>query len=73
MGDVVMPGDSLTNITSLKKENKNEKEIVILGPGVRREDDAVLICKAGVLRKREPAVYYVDSYQKRYRISFLEE
>jgi len=76
VGDVVMPGDSLTNITSFKKENKNEKEIVILGPGLRREDDAVLICKAGVLRKREPAVYYVDSYQKRYRtykISFLEE
>ncbi|XP_012055894.1 PREDICTED: exosome complex component RRP40 [Atta cephalotes] len=66
VGDVVMPGDSLTNITSFKKENKNEKEIVILGPGLRREDDAVLICKAGVLRKREPAVYYVDSYQKRY-------
>ncbi|KYN18856.1 PREDICTED: exosome complex component RRP40 [Trachymyrmex cornetzi] len=69
VGDVVMPGDSLTNITSFKKENKkrdHEKEIVILGPGLRREDDAVFICKAGVLRKRDPAVYYVDSYQKRY-------
>lgn len=66
MGDVVMPGDSLTNIKSFKKESKSEKEIVILGPGLRREDDAVFVCKAGVLRKREPAVYYVDSYQKRY-------
>lgn len=68
VGDVVMPGDSLTNIKSFKKESKSEKEIVILGPGLRREDDAVFVCKAGVLRKREPAVYYVDSYQKRYRI-----
>jgi len=67
VGDVVMPGDSLSNIAPGKKEKRNEKEIVILGPGLRREGDAVLVCKAGVLRKREPAVYYVDSYQKRYR------
>lgn len=66
MGDVVMPGDSLKNIMPVKKEGKNEKELVILGPGLRREGDAVFVCKAGVLKKREPAVYYVDSYQKRY-------
>ncbi|KAL0125127.1 hypothetical protein PUN28_004339 [Cardiocondyla obscurior] len=64
--DTVMPGDSLGNVASLKKEGKNEKEVVILGPGLRREGEAVLVCKAGILRKREPAVYYVDSYQKRY-------
>jgi len=67
VGDVVMPGDSLSNIVPGKKEKRNEKEIVILGPGLRREGDTVLVCKAGILRKREPAVYYVDSYQKRYR------
>ncbi|XP_011883324.1 PREDICTED: exosome complex component RRP40 [Vollenhovia emeryi] len=66
VGDVVMPGDSLKSVTPVKKERKNEKETVILGPGLRREGDAVLVCKAGILRKREPAVYYVDSYQKRY-------
>ncbi|XP_024869398.1 exosome complex component RRP40-like [Temnothorax curvispinosus] len=66
VGDVVMPGDSLNNITPLKKEGRSEKEFVILGPGLRREGDSVLVCKAGVLRKRDPAVYYVDSYQKRY-------
>lgn len=68
VGDVVMPGDSLKNTMPVKKEGKNEKEIVILGPGLRREGDAVFICKAGVLKKREPAVYYVDSYQKRYKM-----
>lgn len=72
MGDVVMPGDSLKeDVALVRKERKSEKEIVILGPGLRREGDAVLVCKAGVLRKREPAVYYVDSYQKRYETFIL--
>ncbi|XP_011157075.1 exosome complex component RRP40 [Solenopsis invicta] len=66
VGDVVMPGDKLSIVVPVKKERGNEKEVVILGPGLRREGDTVLVCKAGVLRKREPAVYYVDCYQKRY-------
>lgn len=65
MGDVVIPGDNISNIMAIKKEGKDEKETVILGPGLRREGDVVYICKAGVLRKREPVVYYVDCYQKR--------
>lgn len=67
VGDVVMPGDSLKDIKSIKKEGKNERENVILGPGLRREGDKVYVCKAGILKRRDPAVYYVDSYQKRYR------
>jgi len=68
VGDVVMPGDRLKeDVAIAKKGGRSEKEIVILGPGLRREGDTVFVCKAGVLRKREPAVYYVDSYQKRYR------
>lgn len=70
-GDVVMPGDNLKDIGLLKKEGKHEKENMILGPGLRREGDKVYICKAGILKKREPAVYYVDSYQKRYRNSII--
>lgn len=66
MSDVVMPGDSLKDIKSMKKEGRNERENVILGPGLRREGDRVYVCKAGILKKRDPAVYYVDSYQKRY-------
>ncbi|XP_029156173.1 uncharacterized protein LOC114928970 [Nylanderia fulva] len=34
------------------------------GPGLRREGNTVYVCKAGILKKREPAVFYVDSYQK---------
>ncbi|XP_035721714.1 exosome complex component RRP40-like isoform X3 [Vespa mandarinia] len=59
--DVVMPGDIVKDIF------KNDiKETVVLGPGLRREADTVFICKAGILKKRPPAVYYVNNYQKRY-------
>ncbi|KAF7391775.1 hypothetical protein HZH68_011318 [Vespula germanica] len=59
--DVVMPGDIVKDI--LKNDTK---ETVVLGPGLRREADTVFVCKAGILKKRPPAVYYVNSYQKRY-------
>lgn len=59
IGDVVMPGDAVKDITIDKKET------IILGPGLRREADTVFAYKAGILKKTEPAVYYVDTYQKR--------
>ncbi|XP_003708120.1 exosome complex component Rrp40 [Megachile rotundata] len=61
VGDVVMPGDTVKDITTV-----NKKETIILGPGLRREADTVFAYKAGILKKAEPAVYYVDTYQKRY-------
>lgn len=56
-----MPGDIVRDIASVDK-----KEKVILGPGLRRHMDTVYAYKAGILKKGEQAVYYVDSYQKRY-------
>lgn len=61
MGDVAMPGDVMKDITTI-----NKKETIILGPGLRRESDMVFAYKAGILKKTNPAVYYIDSYQKRY-------
>ncbi|CAK9810035.1 Exosome complex component RRP40 [Anthophora plagiata] len=61
VGDAVMPGDMLKDIATI-----NKKETIILGPGLRREADIVFAYKAGILKKRKPAVYYIDSYQKRY-------
>lgn len=55
-----MPGDIVKDIATI-----NKKETIILGPGLRREGDTVFAYKAGVLKKTDPAVYYVDSYQKR--------
>ncbi|XP_076232322.1 exosome complex component Rrp40 [Calliopsis andreniformis] len=61
VGDIVMPGDMVKDIATISK-----KETIILGPGLRREADTVFAYRAGVLKKTNPAVYYVDSYQKRY-------
>lgn len=61
VGDTVLPGDRLKDI-----KLDDEKETVILGPGLRREDNEVFVCKAGFLKKREPSAYYVDGMQRRY-------
>ncbi|KAL0882851.1 hypothetical protein ABMA27_016382 [Loxostege sticticalis] len=59
--DVVLPGDFCEDIIKA-----GEKSRVILGPGLRKELEKIFITKAGVLRKRAPNTYWVDSYQKRY-------
>ena len=56
--DVVMPGDIVKEAFPKIK--------VILGPGLRRDGDNVFVCKAGVLKKRDPFTYYVNSYDRRY-------
>ncbi|XP_072949593.1 exosome complex component RRP40 [Epargyreus clarus] len=61
IGDVVLPGDFSDEIVAAGEKGK-----VILGPGLRKEPDAVYVTKAGVLRKRNPNTYWIDSYQKRY-------
>lgn len=61
INDVVMPGDIVKEIFPSKGKIK-----VILGPGLRRDGENVFICKAGVLKRRDPFIYYVNSYEKRY-------
>ncbi|XP_034832047.1 exosome complex component RRP40 [Maniola hyperantus] len=61
IGDVVLPGDYCEEISTI-----GEKSRVIIGPGLRKEVDRVYITKAGVLKKRNPSTYWIDSYQKRY-------
>ncbi|XP_069684188.1 exosome complex component RRP40 [Periplaneta americana] len=60
VGDVVLPGDLLT-IT-----NSDNRRKAILGPGLRLNLDQVLITTCGVLRKKDPNIYWVDCYRKRY-------
>ncbi|XP_012272507.1 exosome complex component RRP40 [Orussus abietinus] len=60
--DVAMPGDVIKEIF----KSGGTKEKTILGPGLRRDGDVVYACKAGVVKKRDPSIYYIDSYQKRY-------
>jgi len=59
--DVVMPGDAVKLDLPT-----NAREKIIIGPGLRRDGDTIYASKSGVLKKRAPAIYYVDSYQRRY-------
>jgi exosome complex component RRP40 len=60
VGDYVVPGDVM------HVSDVSDKRKVILGPGLRRHLDQVLISTSGVLRTKAPNVYWVDSYRKRY-------
>lgn len=60
VSDVVVPGDIVEGIAGL-----DDKSTVILGPGLRRYVDQVIVCKSGVLKKCN-CTYFVDSHQKRY-------
>uniref|UniRef100_UPI00358E0AD5 exosome complex component RRP40 isoform X1 n=1 Tax=Myxine glutinosa TaxID=7769 RepID=UPI00358E0AD5 len=62
---VLMPGEALQlpNNEALLTPGKE----LVLGPGLRRDDGGTVVAtKAGVLRRREPNVYWIDSHQKRY-------
>ncbi|KAK6625392.1 hypothetical protein RUM43_005689 [Polyplax serrata] len=60
VNSVVVPGDV---ILSLNSEIKNK---IIVGPGLRVSSDKIIATKCGVLHKKGPNVYWVDSRQKRY-------
>ncbi|XP_054290202.1 exosome complex component RRP40-like [Macrosteles quadrilineatus] len=60
VNDVVVPGDVVGGITGL-----DDKSRVILGPGLRRCAEQVIVCKSGLLKKINQT-FYVDSHQKRY-------
>lgn len=62
IGDVVLPGDKI----HIDIENPDDKSSVVIGPGLCHNLDTVIATKPGVLRFREPTVYWVDGHQKRY-------
>ncbi|XP_071446872.1 exosome complex component RRP40 [Hetaerina americana] len=61
VGDIVMPGDIVDEISRVKTETK-----CILGPGLRRYSENVIVCKSGIMRKKNPNTFWVDSHQRRY-------
>ncbi|CAD7085765.1 unnamed protein product [Hermetia illucens] len=61
MSAVLVPGEAVSEIEEVAKTKK-----VVLGPGLRRTNDSVLACKAGVLCKKAPNMFWIDSYQRRY-------
>ncbi|XP_039251483.2 exosome complex component RRP40-like [Styela clava] len=60
---VVMPGDIITEQV-LDLIGKNER--VKLGPGLRQGNDSIVVCKSGILRHKQPSMFWIDSHQKRY-------
>lgn len=62
---VVLPGDNIRELTD-SKDPEQQQQHVILGPGLRREGEKVMVTRPGVLRTKAPAVFWVDSHHKRY-------
>ncbi|PSN53314.1 Exosome complex component RRP40 [Blattella germanica] len=60
VNDTVLPGD-VVNISQTAEKNK-----IIIGPGLRVYLDQILVSTCGILRKKEPNTYWVDSHRKRY-------
>lgn len=71
VGQVLVPGDQFScgpdeteaAVISLTEASRPQK--VLCGPGLRRCGDRLLVCKSGVLRHKQPNVFWMDSQQKR--------
>ncbi|XP_070693009.1 exosome complex component RRP40-like [Pempheris klunzingeri] len=68
VGEVLLPGDEFCLETedtiSLTEQAKPEK--VVCGPGLRRSGGRLVVCKSGVLRHKQPNMFWIDSQQRRY-------
>ena len=61
INEVVLPGDVIWELDNDAKE----KETFKLGPGLRRESGKIIALKAGILKKKEPNIFWVDNNQRR--------
>lgn len=70
VGEVLLPGDEFSCETddSISLTDHVKPEKVVCGPGLRRSGDRLLVCKSGVLRHKQPNMFWMDSQQK--RVSF---
>ena len=60
---IVISGDILPKLSESEQSGK-----IVLGPGLKRDKGNVVATKSGVIRHKEPNVYWIDSHQK--RVSF---
>ncbi|XP_057705585.1 exosome complex component RRP40 [Corythoichthys intestinalis] len=71
VGSVLLPGDEFAldpvatgdtiSLTAPSKPNK-----VVCGPGLRRSGDCLVVYKSGLLRHKEPNMFWIEAQQKRY-------
>lgn len=68
IGEVVLPGDVFRfNVSSVEDDSSVKAEKIICGPGLRRNGDEIQVYKSGILRHKQPNLYWIDSQQKRVR------
>ena len=60
VGEVFLPGDVLNSLRESEKTSK-----VVLGPGLRQDSEEIVVSKPGILRFKEPNIYWIDCHQKR--------
>uniref|UniRef100_A0A1B6CL21 Exosome complex component RRP40 n=1 Tax=Clastoptera arizonana TaxID=38151 RepID=A0A1B6CL21_9HEMI len=60
---VVIPGDNISHICGV-----TNKSNVVLGPGLYtiKDKDDIIVNKCGILRRKKPDIYWVDTHYKRY-------
>ncbi|XP_076371042.1 LOW QUALITY PROTEIN: exosome complex component Rrp40 [Tachypleus tridentatus] len=60
---VVLPGESISKFIS---ELVSDNSKTVLGPGLQRHSDDVVVTKCGILKYKKPNLIWVDSHEKRY-------
>ncbi|KAF4081130.1 hypothetical protein AMELA_G00157930 [Ameiurus melas] len=67
IGEVVLPGDVFRfHVSSVEQDSSVKVEKIVCGPGLRRNGDEIQVYKSGILRHKQPNLYWIDSQQKRY-------
>lgn len=59
---VVMPGDRLPEL----EEFNATKRKIVLGPGLTITNDEIRATRAGILQKKPPCTFFIDTFQRRY-------
>uniref|UniRef100_A0A672KSN8 Ribosomal RNA-processing protein 40 n=1 Tax=Sinocyclocheilus grahami TaxID=75366 RepID=A0A672KSN8_SINGR len=63
IGEVLLPGD----VFSFRLPESGDGSIKT-GPGLRRNGEEVQVYKSGILRHKQPNMYWIDSQQRRVRV-----
>lgn len=68
IGEVVLPGDVFRfDVSSVEEDSSVKVEKIVCGPGLCRNGDEILVHRSGILRHKQPNMYWIDSQQKRVR------
>ncbi|XP_061628790.1 exosome complex component RRP40-like [Phyllopteryx taeniolatus] len=71
VGSVLLPGDEFcldraSDADTIPLAGPLKLDKVVCGPGLRRSGDRLLVYKSGVLRHKEPNMFWMDAQHKRY-------